>query len=219
MYELYELARGPLVWAAFILFVGGSLYRLTTLFLLARKKDRVVFEYMSPYYALRSLFHWVIPFASASTRNKPVVTLVAFVFHIALIVLPIFLLAHIILIKESWNIAWGYLPAIAADGLTLIVIFACIFFFVRRIVSPDVRFLSSAGDYLLLILVAAPFVTGFWASQQWAGYEAVSIAHMLTGELLLACIPFTRLSHMFFFPLTRMYAGSEFGAVRHAKDW
>lgn len=219
MYELYDLARGPLVWAAFIVFIGGSFYRLAAAFMMARKKDRVVFEYMSLYYALRSFFHWVIPFASTSTRNKPVLTIVAFVFHIALFVVPIFLMAHIVMFKESWNIAWCSLAAIVADGLTLIVIFACVFFFVRRLVSPDVRFLSSAADYGILLLVAAPFVTGFWASQQWAGYEIVSIAHMLTGELLLASIPFTRLSHMFFFPLTRMYAGSEFGAVRQARDW
>jgi nitrate reductase gamma subunit len=45
------------------------------------------------------------------------------------------------------------------------------------------------------------------------------ILHILTGEILLVAIPFTRLSHMFFFFFTRAYMGSEFGSVRNARDW
>jgi hypothetical protein len=36
---------------------------------------------------------------------------------------------------------------------------------------------------------------------------------------MLAAIPFTRLSHALFFLFTRGYMGSEFGAVKNAKDW
>jgi nitrate reductase gamma subunit len=45
------------------------------------------------------------------------------------------------------------------------------------------------------------------------------VLHIVTGEIMLAAIPFTRLSHMFYAPFTRAYIGSEFGAVRHARDW
>ncbi len=72
---------------------------------------------------------------------------------------------------------------------------------------------------MLLLIVAAPFITGFWAYHQWVGAQVATILHMLSGEILLASIPFTRLSHMLFFPFTRGYIGSEFGAVRHARDW
>jgi hypothetical protein len=47
----------------------------------------------------------------------------------------------------------------------------------------------------------------------------MGIIHILSGEIMLVAIPFTRLSHMIFFAFTRGYMGSEFGAVRHAKDW
>jgi hypothetical protein len=43
--------------------------------------------------------------------------------------------------------------------------------------------------------------------------------HVLAGDIMLAAIPFTRLSHMILSPFTRAYMGSEFGAVRHARDW
>jgi nitrate reductase gamma subunit len=43
--------------------------------------------------------------------------------------------------------------------------------------------------------------------------------HILAGEILIALIPFTRLSHALFVLFTRAYMGSEFGAVRNARDW
>ena len=93
------------------------------------------------------------------------------------------------------------------------------FFLVRRIKLPEVRYLTSASDYVLLGMVAAPFVTGFVAYHQWIDYPFFMVLHILSGEILLMAIPFTRLSHMLFSPFTRAYMGSEFGSVRHARDW
>ena len=45
------------------------------------------------------------------------------------------------------------------------------------------------------------------------------ILHILSGEIMLAAIPFTRLAHMLWFFFSRAYMGSEFGAVRNARDW
>jgi nitrate reductase gamma subunit len=94
-----------------------------------------------------------------------------------------------------------------------------VFFLVRRLVKPEVQYVTSASDYIILAIVAAPFITGFLAYYQWFGYQIFMILHIISGEIMLVAIPFTRLSHMLFAPLTRAYMGSEFGAVRHAKDW
>ena len=146
-------------------------------------------------------------------------TIVAFAFHICLILTPLFLLAHVTLVEESWNVSWWTLPEGVTEIMTLIVIVACVFFLVRRLVSPEVQFVTSASDYIILAIVAAPFITGFLAYYQWFGYHILLILHILSGEIMLVAIPFTRLSHMLTAPLTRAYMGSEFGAVRHAKDW
>jgi len=219
MHAIYELASGPLLWLAFGLFILGSLYRLITMGRLAIKKDAVVFNYMSPFYALRSILHWITPFASVNMRKHPVMTTVAFAFHICLFAVPIFLCAHIILINEAWQVHWWYIPNAAADIMTLIVIAACIFFLFRRLLLPEVRYLTTASDFLILAAVAAPFITGFWSYHQFPGHAAAGIIHILSGELVLVMIPFSRLSHMLFFPFIRGHAGSEFGAVRNAKDW
>jgi nitrate reductase gamma subunit len=219
MYDIYNFVSGPLVWVSFILFTGGCIYRFISMAALAKKKDPVVYEYMSLRYALRSIFHWIIPFGSENMKMHPVFTIVTFAFHICLIFVPLFLFAHIILIKESWNISWWFLSDSSADVMTLIVVGSCIYFLIRRITQPEVKFLTSISDYLILAVVAAPFITGFWTYHQFAGYKIVGIIHILSGEIMLVAIPFTRLSHMIFFAFTRGYMGSEFGAIRHAKDW
>ena len=219
MDNFYNFVSGPLAWVAFIIFIGGSLYRLISLLILVHRKEKFIYAYMSLKYALRSILHWSTPFATENMRKHPALTIVAFAFHICLLLTPIFLLAHVTLVDESWNLSWWTLPDGVAQVMTLIVIAGCVFFLIRRLVEPEVRYVTSASDYIILAIVAAPFITGFLAYYQWFGYQFFLNLHILTGEIMLVAIPFTRLSHMLFAPLTRAYMGSEFGGVRHAKDW
>ncbi|MEJ2100313.1 MAG: nitrate reductase [Desulfobacterales bacterium] len=202
MDTLYIFVSGPLAWVAFIIFFGGSLFRLISLIILVHRKEKFIYSYMSLKYSLRSILHWSTPFATDNMRKHPALTMVAFAFHICLLLTPIFLLAHVTLIDESWNVSWWTL-----------------FFLVRRLVSPEVNYVTSASDYIMLAIIAAPFVTGFLAYYQWFEYQIFMLLHVLSGEVMLVAIPFTRLSHMLFAPLTRAYMGSEFGGIRHAKDW
>jgi nitrate reductase gamma subunit len=219
MDTLYSFVSGPLAWVAFIIFFGGSLFRLINLLILVHRKEKFIYSYMSLKYSLRSILHWSTPFATENMRRHPGLTIVAFAFHICLLLTPIFLLAHVTLIDEAWNVSWWTLPEATAQILTLIVIAGCVFFLVRRLVSPEVNYVTSASDYIMLAIVAAPFVTGFLAYYQWFEYQIFMLLHVLSGEVMLVAIPFTRLSHMLFAPLTRAYMGSEFGGIRHAKDW
>jgi nitrate reductase gamma subunit len=219
MREIYNFVSGPLAWLAFILFFGGCLYRLIRLFMLVKEKEPFIFTYMSWKYSLRSIFHWIIPFGTVNWRRHPILTVVTFVFHIGLVIAPIFLLAHVILLDEAVNLSWWALPDAWADVLTVVVIIGCLFFLVRRLTQPEVKFVTSVSDFVILAVVAAPFITGFIAYHQWIDYPVMMVLHVVAGEVLLVAIPFTRLSHMLFSPFTRAYMGSEFGKVRHARDW
>lgn len=216
--SLYNFVRGPLVWVAFIIFIGGSIYQLRSMILLA-KKEKVVYPYMSLKLSLRSLFHWLIPFNSRNWRLRPVMTTVTFLFHIGLVFTPIFLLSHNQLWYESWGITWWTLPEGFGDIMTIVVIASCVFFFLRRIFAPEVRFVTFADDYLILAIASLPFITGFLAYHQWLlPNKTMVILHMLFGEIMLIAIPFTRLGHMLYFFLTRAYMGSDQG-YRHSMDW
>jgi nitrate reductase gamma subunit len=215
---MYELVRGPLVWVAFGVLVLGSLCRLVAMLRQAQREKSVIPTW-SARFGVRSLFHWVIPFANRNTRLHPLMTLVSFAFHLCLLGTPLLVMGHAVLWQESWGISWWSLPAPIADLTTLVVIGACLFFFLRRLVAPEVRNVTTWRDYLVLLLVVSPFLTGFLAHQQWLPYRAMLILHIVCGAAWLMAIPFTRLSHMLWFVFTRSYMGSEFGAVRNARDW
>ena len=219
MHDIYQLLTGPLAWLSFIVFIGGSAYRFVSLYKLAKKKDGVVFEYMSLRFALRSIAHWLTPFATESMRKNPAMTVVTFAFHICLVILPLFVFAHVLMWKEIFNISWITIPNQVADIMTLVVIGSCIFFLLRRIMMPEVKYLTTAVDYLILFIVAMPFISGYWAYHQWVGYPFMTLVHIFSGEVMLMAIPFTKLFHMFLFPFIRGYTGSEFGGIRMAKDW
>jgi nitrate reductase gamma subunit len=103
--------------------------------------------------------------------------------------------------------------------LAMAVVVACCFFGARRIMLPEVRFVTRTMDWLVLAIVVLPFLTGILAYHQILNYDLMLILHIVSGEIMLAAIPFTRLSHMLFGFASRAYMGSEFGAVRHARDW
>jgi nitrate reductase gamma subunit len=216
---VYNFLKGPMVWIAFIVFICGSVYRVISLIMLA-KKDKVVYPYLSLKYAFRSFLHWLIPFGSRNMRLHPWMTFFAFIFHIGLVFTPVFLYPHIVLWHKAWGIRWWSLPENIADIMTLIVILCCIFFILRRSFASEVRFVTYASDYLIIAIAAAPFITGFLAFHQLVvPYRLMLMLHILLGEIMLMAIPFTRLSHMLSFWLTRAHTGSEFGVFRHSKDY
>ena len=183
------------------------------------KRDKVVYPTFDARFGARSVLHWVIPFASTNMRMRPAYTLVSYAFHACVLITPLFVMGHAVLWHESWGVRWWSLPEGVADLMTLVVIFACLFFIVRRLVRPEVRNVSFSSDFLLALLVMAPFLTGFVAHHQWLPYKPMLIIHIISGALWLLLIPWTRLVHMLWFVFTRAYMGSEFGAVRNSRDW
>jgi nitrate reductase gamma subunit len=215
---MYEFVRGPLVWVSFIVFVVGMIYRIATLISLSKQRDRVVYDHFSVSWAMRSILHWIFPF-NRTVAQYPVYSIMTYLFHILLLGVPIFLLAHNVLWFESWQINWWSLPEDVADYLTLAMLAIIAYLIIRRMVAPYARIVTSPIDYLLLIVVALPFLTGYLAYHQWIDYHVVLILHILSGELMLILIPFTKLSHMFLFFLTRAHIGSEFGQRRGTVTW
>ena len=216
---MYNFLTGPALWATFIIFGGGLLLRIAWLYRLSRKKDQVVYNHASFAWGAKSIFYWMVPWGSASMRLQPLFTLMVFVFHITLLMVPLFFCAHNILWDEAFGISLWSMPNLWADAMSVILIVAIIYLVIRRIIRSEVRILTGAWDYILLGITALPFLTGFLAFHQLGPYETLMIAHVLTGELLLILIPFTKLGHMVLFFFTRAFIGFEMGGRRGARSW
>jgi len=219
MNAFIDFIMGPMVWIAFLTFILGLIFKIIIIIKDVNAKESYIYSYLTLKHSLRSIFAWLIPFFPQSTRQSPVFYSISYIFHLLLFIVPIFLMSHIVLINEAFNVSWIALDDGVADILTVIVILALVFFAIRRQKVPEVRYLTSFKDYILILIVALPFITGFLAYHQFFLYKPMVIAHVISGEIMLILIPFSRFSHMIVAPLTRAYMGSEFGNVRHAKDW
>ena len=216
--DLYELVRGPFAWVALIIFVAGSIYRIIAM-LVTGKKEPALDPSENFRGAVRSILHGLIPFGATTMRKQPVFAIVTIGFHLCVIILPLFLLAHIVLWYESWQILWWSLPDLLADLMAFWVILACLYFLGRRWLVPEVKKVTRPSDILLPVIVLLTFLTGFLAYHQWGPYRPIMILHVLAGEILLVAIPFSKLGHMLFFMFSRAYMGAEFGRVLKGREW
>lgn len=216
---MYQIITGPLLWLTFLVFVGGLAWRVKTYVAgLDWKLDRVPYDHFKDYLwrgAFRSIFAWLMPFGSRGWKVKPIFTILFFVFHLGIVVTPIFLLGHAVVLKQRFGLPWPALPMVLADVMTVAMLCAALFIVIRRIALPEVRIVTSLYDYLLLVITAAPFVTGFMAVHQLGGdYTFWLYAHILSGELMLLAVPFTKLFHVVGFFLSRGQLGMDYGTKR-----
>jgi nitrate reductase gamma subunit len=214
---MYEFISGPLVWISFGILIAGAAWRLSRVAGMTHR-DKVVLPYLSPRYATRSLAHWLVPYNTVNMRRRPGITAVSWIFHICLLATPLFLQAHVELFERTFGFAWFHLPGGWADAMTAAVLGGLVFFVLRRLADPATRYVTDWKDFALIGLIALPFATGLLARYQIFPYRITLTVHIVTGCVALAAIPFTRLVHMVFFPLSRAYMASEFG-FRHARDW
>ena len=215
---MYEIAVGPLTWVGFIGLVVGLSYKLIAMYAAARR-ERSVLPTLDARHGLRSVGHWLLPFGARSMRLHPLMTVVSFAFHLCLLLTPLFVMGHAVLLERAWGVSWWSMPAWLADVASLAVVGGGVFFCLRRLCAPEVRNVSALSDFVIVLVVISPFVTGLLAHQQWLPYRVMVTLHVVTGVVWLVAIPFTRLSHMLWFLFSRAYMGSEFGAVRNARDW
>jgi len=152
-------------------------------------------------------------------KTYPVVTVMTSVFHVFLIGVPLFLLGHNMLLSQSWGLSFWSLRESVTDVLTVVVIVCAAFFLGRRLFLARVRAITTAYDYLVLLIAVAPFLTGYFAYHQWFDYRTVMTIHILSGVVMLITIPFTKLGHMLFFFLYRFLIGTEYSFARGARAW
>ncbi|MDX9787406.1 MAG: hypothetical protein RBT11_11545 [Desulfobacterales bacterium] len=134
---------------------------------------------------------------------------VSTIFHVCLLITPIFVLGHNELLDLSWGFSLFSFSEAITDTMTLIFLVCAAFFLLRRIFLARLRAISSFYDYVVLFLAIMPFLTGFLAYHHLFDYRTVMILHMLFGELMLMAIPFTKLVHMIFFFLNRFVIVNE----------
>lgn len=163
---------------------------------------------------LNSIFRWLIPFGTHGWRAQPFASLGFFLLHFGAVLVPLFLIAHTEILRNAIGLRLPQLPGMLADILTVAAIVGLLCLVLRRLALPQVRILTDWHDWLILILVIVPFVSGFVARMEMGNYSFWLTVHLIFGNLFLVLAPFTKLSHIALFFGSRWQLGADFAIKR-----
>lgn len=207
MEALLELARGPLFRFTFVILLLGLGRNVLLAVLTLAKAYADAGDKKVPYGAvLRRTLDWFLPYRRVF-RVRPLFSLVSVLFHLGLILVPIFLYAHVSLWRSGIGIGWPALSKTVADLLTIGTIVAALLLLAFRLTDATARALSRASDYLWPILLAVPFVSGFLCVHSPLNplsYNAMLLIHILSAELIFVLIPFTKIAHCVMVPFSQL---------------
>jgi nitrate reductase gamma subunit len=206
---------------AWLDFARGPFFRFTFAVMVLGLGRHVIVALASMYRAYRLTAHqdvawgrtavqtvdWLIPLRHL--RQRGFYTVVSILFHVGVIVTPLFLFGHIRLIESNLGLWWPALPTGVADGLALMTLAALATLVIARLVGRASRSLSRLQDYAVPLLLAVPFATGYLIANPGLNplpHNPTLLAHMLSAGICFLIIPFTKLAHMALQPLTRLPA-------------
>ncbi|MEW6074304.1 MAG: hypothetical protein AB1726_17135 [Planctomycetota bacterium] len=199
-------ARGPLFVFSLTFLVLGLLRHVL---LTAREYARTVRragDRRIPYrQVLRATGRWLFPVRKI--RDQVLFSATSILFHAAVLLAPAFLAGHIALWRRGLGLSWPAIPNALADVLAIVAVVTGIVLVVERLAARATRRLSRLQDYLLPLLVALPFASGFLAMHPALDpfpFEATLLVHVLSGNLVLILVPITKLSHAAMLPSVQL---------------
>lgn len=212
-----EFSRGPLFQVALLMFVAGMVYRLVRVLLLGWKTNRVVargsrLAGVGKSFLKGALVWPFIPWVRNTASRNPVIYIAGGIFHFGLFVVIFLGTAHMLVWKSLLGFGWPTLPLPIVDWLAAISIAAMIGLFINRLLNPVLKLISGPAEWLNLLIVFLPMVTGYIMTHHlFFRYEVLFSLHMLAVDLLLIWIPLSRISHFMFYFFSKAIHGAEFG--------
>ena len=195
--DFESFTEGSLLWVIFLIFSIAVIARFSFFIaaVIRSSKDKEA----KIGYDLAIIGRFFGPFHMGIAK-RPIYALLRYIFHICLVVVPVWLGGHVVLWSESrleWD--WLSLPDTWADGMTLVLLALAVYFFARRIFSRDVRSNSFPRDFLIIFFTALPFITGYFLTHGNVDQVAflgdhIRTFHVLSGEamILMAAFLFCR---------------------------
>jgi nitrate reductase gamma subunit len=209
---LLDFARGPaLQWSLFILVVGVTWRLLGSLFLMTRRDFANARSDSRIKDGLGTIATRSLP-AHAFEKRIRFQHYSGYAWHIGLFVSVLFFAPHIMFFESVLGFDWPNLPngiILFTAATTLALLIALL---IRRATNPVMRIISNADDYISILLVILPLITGIVAfSHIGARYENLLAFHLLSVEALFVWFPFGKLMHTALVMPSRFQAGAWYG--------
>jgi nitrate reductase gamma subunit len=202
-----EFGRGPLFRISFGLMLLGLLRIFVLTFVgvaeaYGRNPDRIV-----NWRDVRNqTLGWLFPI-NRLWRKRPVYSIVSLFFHVGLLLVPLFLAAHVLLWRRATGFAWPAIPQRLANYLALVVIVTGLGLFAGRLANRAARTLSRRQDLAWPLLLIVPFLTGYVCANvaiTAKTYDSMMLVHVYSADLIMLLIPFTKIAHCVLAPLSHV---------------
>ena len=226
--QIGEFARGPMIWICVAIFFIGNGVHIFKFCRLSRNTHLITIKRPIGYrkqkartFSREMLISKIARFRVSLVGIEPVMAFVTITFHLCLFILPLFILEHAVLYLINWRLdIWPIVFSRQVTDFMVLYLLGCtLFFLFRRLFIRRVRALSTARDYCMLTTALIPFVTGFMAIHHVTDYASLITIHILSVELLLVIMPFTKFAHMLFFFINRFTLASEYSLARGHRTW
>jgi nitrate reductase gamma subunit len=200
--------RGTGLNIALGIFLLGTVWRLLEIYSLGRKKDLSAPRATPGASGWHTIFRRSLP-PEGMLKRSPVSYIGGYVFHIGLAVVVFLFAPHIKLIESLLGITWPALPSQLIDLAAVVTLAAMVVLLADRINKPVKRFLSTFEDWFTWLATFLPVLTGWLAVHHLLlPYSTMLALHILSVELLLVILPFTKLFHAFTVFGSRWYNGT-----------
>ncbi len=202
------MVRGPAFHLATAIFIFGILWRILEILSLGQPREHAAVRALGISGGFRTIVRRFVPAPGVFKRSMFII-LAGYLFHAGFLISLFLFDPHILLFKETLGISWPGLPAPLINVSTLLGIFAMIALLINRLTHPVLKFLSGLEDYLSWTVTFLPLVTGYIAFQHLLQPYPLALAlHILSIELLMIVLPFTKLMHTLTFLIARWTTGS-----------
>jgi len=192
------------------IFLLGVLWRLIEIYSLGRKKDLAAPRSVAGASGLNTVFRRSMPpKGMGMVKKSPVSYIGGYTFHIGLAIVVFLFAPHIKFIESVLGISWPGLPSQFIDLVAVVTIAAMVVVLVDRINKPVKRYLSTFEDWFTWLVTFLPVLTGWMAVQHLLlPYTTMLALHILSVEILLIVLPFSKLFHAFTLWGSRYYNGA-----------
>ena len=201
-----EWARGPAFTFAFVfMLLGLTRHVVLTIWEVARAMYLAGDRTLPCRQICVATLKWLFPLGKL--KDRLLLSLTSVSFHVAILIVPIFLGGHVVLWARGLGISWPAIPNQLADVLTIVAIITAVALVIQRAAARPTRALSRFQDYAIPLVVAVPFVSGFLVMHPLAGpfsYEATLFVHIMSANLVFVLTPITKLSHMVLLPSVQL---------------
>ena len=190
------------------IFLLGVLWRLLEIYSLGRKKDLSAPRHVTGASGWNTILRRSVP-PQGMLKTSPVSYIGGYTFHIGLAIVVFLFAPHIKLIESLTGLSWPGLPSQFIDLVAVITIAAMVVVLVDRINKPVKRYLSTFEDWFTWLVTFLPLLTGWLAVRHLLlPYTTMLALHILSVEILLIVLPFTKLFHAFTVFGSRWYNGA-----------